>query len=315
VADVANPDPPVVSPGDEGRHAPGAEELWNESWYFDVADPAAEVGAYLRFGLYPNRSQTWFQIVVAGRDRPLTMLVDESAPLAVGDGLELDAGRWSAHLEAVTPLEIWRVTARAQAQQFSDPTAVVRQEQGSPVEVEVDLTWTTVGPPYHYGRGSRYEVSSRVVGTVRVGDETIELDAPGQRDHSWGVRDWWAFGWCWSAGALGDGTAFHAADIRFGGSSVGFGYVVDAHGRSTPATRICVTEELDRDLVPTDARIAIEPGALEVSMVPIAVSPIVFVSDDGRVSRMTRVLCRYSTPDGRTGSGWTEWNLLQEQPS
>ena len=38
------------------------------------------------------------------------------------------------------------------------------------------------------------------------------VSGQGQRDHSWGVRDWWAFGWCWAAARLDDGTRVHMVD-------------------------------------------------------------------------------------------------------
>jgi hypothetical protein len=312
MTEVRNAEPPVVSVLDEGRHGPGDDALWNESWYFDVADPGRDLGAYLRLGLYPNRRRTWFQIVVVGRDRPLTVLFDDRAPPLDGDLLEMGSDRWSVRLEAVSALQTWRVRARAGAEQFADPLAVFRRERGGPVDVEVDLTWSSTGPAYHYGSTSRYEVSARVTGTITVGAETIAIDARGQRDHSWGVRDWWAFGWCWSAGALDDGSAFHASDIRFSGGSTGFGYVLGAGRRLVPASRITMTEVLDEESVPTGARIAIEPGGLDMEATPVALSPILFDADDGRVARMSRLLCRYTTGDGRVGTGWTEWNLPGE---
>ena len=56
-----------------------------------------------------------------------------------------------------------------------------------------------------------------VHGEILVGDETIDFDGIGQRDHSWGVRDWWSLGWVWTAGGLEDGTRFHTARIRVPG--------------------------------------------------------------------------------------------------
>ena len=53
----------------------------------------------------------------------------------------------------------------------------------------------------------------------------MAVDGHGQRDHSWGVRDWWAFGWCWAAARLDDGTRVHFADIRMPGLPVAFGYL------------------------------------------------------------------------------------------
>ncbi len=315
MADVPNPTPPVVDPADERRHEPGPEALWNESWYFDVADPASEVGAYLRFGLYPNRSQTWFQLTVVGKDRPLVTLRDETAPLASGDGLELETEHWSCAMSIEEPLERFRVVASGTADRLDDPAAVYRGERGSPVPIEVDLTWRSIAPPYHYGVTTRYEVSSQVTGTIQVGDERIVIDAPGQRDHSWAVRDWWAFGWCWSAGALDDGSHFHLSDIRLPNGTAGFGYRVSPDGALRPASTVTATEQLGADDFPTSAAMSIDATrgggqGLVMDVEPIAFSPLVFTSDDGRVTHFPRALCRFRTPDGRSGTGWTEWNQV-----
>jgi hypothetical protein len=303
-----NPEPPTVAPADEGRHDPGGEPLWNESWYFDVADPGNGLGAYLRVGLYPNRGQTWFQLAVAGPDRPLTVVTDERAPLVGGDDLAMATDRWSVTLTAEEPLRRWRVQARATAHQLTDPRAVYRGETGPAVDVALDLVWTTAGQPYHYGVATRYEVSCTVAGTVRVGDEELTVAATGQRDHSWGVRDWWAFGWCWSAGAFADGTAFHLADIRLPGGSAGFGYSLGARGL-VPARRIVADEEVDADGLPRRATIALDPG-FSAELTPVAIAPLRFVADDGRESRFPRALCRYTRADGAVGWGWTEWNQV-----
>ena len=37
-------------PADEGRHEPGPEALWNESWYFDAVSDDGELGLYVRLG-------------------------------------------------------------------------------------------------------------------------------------------------------------------------------------------------------------------------------------------------------------------------
>ncbi len=86
--------------------------------------------------------------------------------------------------------------------------------RGDQVPMGLDLEWETDGEPYHYVRTTRYEVPCRVHGEILLGSETIELDGWGQRDHSWAPRDWWQFGWVWTAGRLSDGTRFHASDIR-----------------------------------------------------------------------------------------------------
>ena len=47
-----------------------------------------------------------------------------------------------------------------------------------------------------------------------MGDEKLELNGTGQRDHSWGTRDWWSMDWVWSAAELDDGTRFHGVELR-----------------------------------------------------------------------------------------------------
>lgn len=314
MTDVPNTEPPKVAAMDEGSHEPGPESLWNESWYFDVADPVTEVGAYLRVGLYPNRDQTWFQLTVVGRGRPLVTLRDETAPLAGGDGLRLETDGWRYEMTIEEPLERWRVVASGTADQLDDAAGVYRGDRGVAVPIEVDLTWQSVTRPYHYGVSTRYEVSSQVTGTIRVGDEIIAIDAPGQRDHSWAVRDWWAFGWCWSAGALDDGTRFHLSDIRPPNGSVGFGYRVTPEGELLPASTITATETPDAEGFPTSAAMTIDGDALMMAVEPIVFSPLLFTADDGRIARFPRGLCRFTTPDGRTGTGWTEWNQVVPRP-
>ena len=301
-----------VTAADEAMHEPGPEPLWNESWYFDVADPDRELGVYLRLGRYPNRDETWLHLAVAGRDRPLVVLVDQGASLPV-DGAAYEGAGWRAEVEA-EPLGAWHLALAGEGRRFADPMAAAGDGPGEAVPVALDLTWDAVGEPYHYEVTTRYEVSCRVRGTLRVGDEELVIDAPGQRDHSWGVRDWWAFGWCWSAGALDDGSAFHVADIRFAGGSAGFGYVLAPGGTLTRAGSIVAEESLGADDVPTGARLAVVPDGVALSLEPVALVPVAFVADDGRAARMIRALCRYRADDGRTGAGWTEWNQLRDVP-
>ena len=113
-----------------------------------------------------------------------------------------------------------------------------------PGALDLDLTWTTDGIPYHYDLTTRYEIPCLVTGTVTVDGETFTVDGQGQRDHSWGVRDWWAFGWCWCSMRLDDGTRIHLADIRMiPGMPAFFGYV-QTPGAVHPVTALTVIDDL-----------------------------------------------------------------------
>src|SRR3954464_8120075 len=75
--------PPALRPEpvDEGRHEPGPEQLWNESWYFDAISEDGTLGLYTRLGLYPNLGVSWITAVVCGPGRDTLALVDFDATL------------------------------------------------------------------------------------------------------------------------------------------------------------------------------------------------------------------------------------------
>ncbi len=82
---AGRPAPLVPDPEDEGRHAPGPEALWNESWYFDAVSDEHDLGLYVRLGRLPNQGVCLYTACVCGPGRPSLMLVDAAAPLPDAD--------------------------------------------------------------------------------------------------------------------------------------------------------------------------------------------------------------------------------------
>ena len=76
----------VPDPADEGPHPPGEEPLWNESWYWDFADPDQGIGGWIRLGLIPNENVAWINALVCGPDMPTVALLDFHAPLPADPG-------------------------------------------------------------------------------------------------------------------------------------------------------------------------------------------------------------------------------------
>ena len=305
--------PPAVelTPGDELAHAAGPERLWGESWYFDFTDRAGTVGGYVRLGLYPNLGVAWYWACLVGEGRPLVTVIDHDVPLPKAPSLEIRAdGLWADHT-VETPFDHMTLGCEAFAVGVDDPAEVYGDLRGDRVPFGLDLEWETDGGGLYPWIGTtRYEVACTVHGQILVGDETIDFDGIGQRDHSWGVRDWWGPGWVWTAGGLEDGTRFHTTRVRLPGlEAFAPGYVM-APGRGVEQIDVCTAEEeLDATGFPTSARIRC--GSLDMAVEPRYFSPVHLVDDDGsgpRHSRFPRALCRFETTDGRSGVGWTEWN-------
>ncbi len=71
---------------------------------------------------------------------------------------------------------------------------------------------------------------------------------------------------------------------------------------------LTVTEELGPEGFPRHARAVVEPGGLDLEIEPVAFGPVLLTAPDGRISRFPRAWARFSARDGRSGTGWIEWN-------
>jgi Ecdysteroid kinase-like family len=297
------------SDDDESAHSATGEPLWSESWYADFADVASGFGGWVRLGLIPNQQTAWLHALLCGPNLPTVAVVDVEVPLP--------AEPWAVRTGAVDfthsvgdPLDTYRIGLHGRGESYPDPAALLRGERGAPVEVAIDLVWSTDGTPYKYRLTTRYEIPCTVSGTVTVDGHRYTLDSvPGQRDHSWGVRDWWSMDWVWSALHLDGGTHIHAVDIRIPGvPPVGIGYVQDRGGTVTELQTIAARQTFDADGLPATATLAVDPGGITATVDVRGHAPVRLVSPDGRISQFPRVWATVSTADGRSGVGWLEWN-------
>jgi len=299
---------------DELAHTPGGERLWGESWYFDFTDREGTLGGYVRLGLYPNLGVAWYWACLVGEGRPLVTVIDHDVRLPVAPSMEIRAdGLWADHT-VETPFAHLTLGCEAFAVGVDDPAEVYGDLRGDRVPFGFDLEWETDGEGvYPWPGTTRYEVSCNVHGEILVGDETIAFDGVGQRDHSWGVRDWWNVGWVWTAGWMEDGTRFHTTRVRVPGlDAFAPGYVMGPGGPVEQIDVCTADEELDDRGFPLTAHLRC--GPLDLAVDPVAFSPVHLVDEhegQRRVARFPRALCRFEEADGRRGVGWTEWN----QPS
>lgn len=287
---------------DEAGHPAGHEPLWSESWYFDFADPGQGIGGWIRLGLIPNQNTTWITGLVCGPDIPTFALVDFH-----------DTGAVELTLEATEPLRTYRVSMRGRGQAYDDPAGLLRDEPGRPVEMTMDLTWTTTGTPYQYRITPRYEIPCTVSGTLTVdGHEFAIGDVPGQRDHSWGVRDWWAMDWVWSALHLDDGSHVHGVELRIPGApQLGIGYLQPPGEPLIELQAVTAQETFADNGLPLATTLTFSPGDLTATIDIRGHAPVLLTSPDGRISQFPRAWAAVTTADGRTGVGWVEWNRNQ----
>ncbi|HZC51740.1 MAG TPA: phosphotransferase [Mycobacterium sp.] len=305
--EAAAPEPLRPSEEDELAHPPTDEPLWSESWYADFADAAQGLGGWFRVGLIANQGTAWVHALLCGPDMPTFAVADTQVPLPA-DPWVLNTDAFEIRHSAGAPLQTYSVDVRARGEAYDDPAALLRGEPGTPVDMTMHLVWATDGTPYRYRLTTRYEIPCTVSGTVTVNDTSYRVDSvPGQRDHSWGVRDWWSMDWIWSALHLDDGTHLHGVNIRIPGApAFSIGYVQGADGKVSELQTVTSREPFGANGLPLNATLSLDGIAANVDVRGHA--PVRLTAADGRISHFPRAWASVSTPDGRTGVGWVEWN-------
>lgn len=300
-------------PEDEQTHLPGPERDWNESWYFDFVDEEQGLAGWVRLGLTPNQRGNWYLMALTRPGQPTVVVSDFRAP-APDASLHLRTDNIDATHEVQEPLHKFRITLKATGQAFENAADSLQRKQGAPARVELGLLYETDGVPYRYRLTTRYEIPCKVTGTIRVDEGPLLSIAsvPGQRDHSYGVRDWWAMDWVWSAVHLEDGQHLHATELRlFHAPSMSMGYVQE-DGSSREIAAVLSKEKLDDDGLADESAMTISAHELEgdmsISVTPMAHTPVKLLSEDGRSSSFDRAWVKVRLADGRRGVGWFEWN-------
>lgn len=298
----------------ERRHEPDDDRYWNESWYLDFVSDDGTLGGYVRTGFYPNLDVCWYWACLVREGRPLVTVIDHEVPIPVGPSIGLRHGGLWADYVVEQAWERVSIGLEAQALEVADPTDTYGDLRGDPTPLGFELEWDTQGAPYPFPLDiTRYEVPCRVEGEILVGDERIDFQGSGQRDHSWGVRDWWVMSHHWCQGALEDGTRFHGTHAMPGWGDWSIGYVQAPGGTPEGDFGIFSSEaEFDDDGLPTGARLSFPD--LELSMEAVAHAPVLLTSPDGDLTRFPRSMVRYRADDGRTGVGWVEYGQPQKAP-
>lgn len=300
-------------PKDELPHVAGTERDWNESWYFDFVDETQGLAGWVRLGMTPNIRGNWYLAAITRAGQPTIIVSDFGAPAPDMD-LRLKTDSLEATHEVLEPLKKFRITLHGAARVFEKAADSLRRSEGLPGHIELDLTYDTDGVPYKYRLATRYEIPCRVSGMVKVnGGTALRVSrAPGQRDHSFGVRDWWAMDWVWSSIHLDDGHHIHATELRLSqGVRMGMGYV-QHHDLCSEIKTVTTEEELDSDGLTIGSRMVVTAQGLEdeflITISPVDHTPVTLISEDGRRSAFDRSWVKVSVADGRTGVGWLEWN-------
>lgn len=200
-----------LDPSDEYMHELGPEPNFNESMYINCFDHAQEIGGWFRMGNRANEGYAEMTVCLylpGGR----VGFMFKRPEISNNDALDAGGLTWTM----VTPFEeltidyAGKVLLLDEPEQMSDPRQAFKENPYA--DAEIHLTFTGQGRPSMFGgepdtphekpgeefAKGHYEQLVEATGTIRVGDDTWQIDGFGLRDHSWGPRYWqapWYYRW------------------------------------------------------------------------------------------------------------------------
>ena len=201
----------VLEPDDEYTHEPDAAPNYNESMYLNAFDLDKEVGGWFRLGNRVNEGYAEMTVCVYLPGGRIGFVYGRPR---IESNDKMEAGGLA--IEVVTPFEHLQVRYDGKVCLLDDPGEMADPrtafEQNPWVECQVDLDFRGISPMYggkpQYDDGTElevdpdtsfakahYEQHCAVTGTIRVGDEVLDIDGLGLRDKSWGPRHWQAISW------------------------------------------------------------------------------------------------------------------------
>ncbi|MCZ7529306.1 MAG: hypothetical protein M5U31_02530 [Acidimicrobiia bacterium] len=281
-----------------------------ESWHVDFSRDDG-VGGFVQLGRRPCRSTAYFWGWLVGPGIGHVVVRDDETPPPSDSALEIRAGGLWAELTCETPFEHWGVGLEALGVRLDEPGDVFRGERGERVAVGLDLDWEADGDVFSYpepgdGSAGHDQQPGTVQGEILLDDERIAFSGRGERDHSFGPRDWWSTPWHWAAWQTPDG---HATSVlSYGGDSFVTGYLSDPRDETHVVEALRVESHTDAEGFPTAARYVVNHDTeIDVEVLSLTATPV--VADDGRTSRYLRALCRFlgDGTGGTGGTGWAEW--------
>ena len=206
-----------LEPRDEFPHQPDDAPTFNESVYVNGFDPAQRIGGWLRLGNRVNEGSAELSVCLYLPDGRVACQFKRPA---ITDGTSNTIG-WAETAGGLTyevsaPFERLDIAYDGELLLLDAPSALRDPKTmfKSAPRVEGGVTWSVRAvSPAHGGEPTSPEGAAQmlygdrfsrghfnqhvgVVGTMRVGNETWNLDAFGWRDHSWGPRVWqaiWAY--------------------------------------------------------------------------------------------------------------------------
>ncbi|MHC1605132.1 MAG: DUF7065 domain-containing protein [Candidatus Methanofastidiosia archaeon] len=295
-------------------HEAGKHPDWNESFYFNFYDKKSGICAFMRVGLKPNKNEKSMFCYAMMPDG--SFLGKKSEDRLIDNSLAI----YGLKLENLIPEKRWRLS-------FDGVLCYYPGDRDVPVSF--DLLFDSLNEVFDYRgcvKGFKEEISRNVAsehleqfgkieGTLKIDGKSFVISGLGERDHSWGVRDWNAPKmWIWDTAQFSEELALNLTKLIVAEGEVDAGFV-HIGGENIPLMKADVKTDYDRKGRPVSFKMLltdIKGNYHRVTGKVVHTVTLPFASPDGNsISVMHETLTKYSY-NKKIGYGIAEYLIKKK---
>ena len=170
----------MLSEQDEHLHQPTKEKKWRESYYFNWTDLDNNISGFSTIGIVPNEQKREFVFLLFAKDKNEIYYKEPQFEKYNRDINEMLKDNRLTY-KMILPFKKWKIEYTSR-------------------KIKFQIIFETRFPTYNFGEDTsaswhqHFEASGNIQGSIEFNDgKTINLKGYGQRDKSWGFRDWHQF--------------------------------------------------------------------------------------------------------------------------
>jgi hypothetical protein len=297
-------------------HEAGSHPEWNESFYFNFYDRELDICGFMRIGLKPNRNEKSMFCFLMMPDGSLVGMKGQQG--CESKALEVKGLSY----EKVVPEKKWKLT-------FNGAAMETKEGKTSPELLSFDLDFESLNPVFDYREcvdAKKVELSKsvasehleqfgRISGELVLGGRSNSIHGLGERDHSWGVREWTAPKmWIWLTCQFSERCAFNVTKLVVEGGEVDAGFFC-ANGKNYPLVKAEIDTAYNEEGGPSSLGMSLmdkngQTYKAQAEVMRRAILP--FEGREGKaLSLLHEPLARYSY-NGMTGYGIAEYLIRRK---
>jgi hypothetical protein len=302
---------------------------WNESYYFVFFDKTHNLGGMTRVGFKPNKQEgmSFFFLFLpdgsaAGYYRDQTVK-DYTKSLKVG-GISHDYQTQSKWKYLFKGNMIFVKNSEDLPKIREQPKLISRTEK-----VHMDITFEPINNTYEYSEfmtpesleigkkagDKHWEQIACISGSIQIGDQNYVINALGQRDHTYGVRDWTGVGnWLYYVVWFHNKLAINPAAIITNDGQLSTGGFIFKNGVNIPLKTIRIIDQQFRKdgIFPLSSELELIDGLGDIHLLKANVGPIIpvpFIDSVGNRAILVQSMGKFEL-DGVTG-GYGSFETLR----